>query len=285
MEQQKRKGGDTVPDGFLEQQGFRIVIETKRGKDFKWEQAEGHSNHFGDAQRKILLLLGSALLNSSELDEMRGIILNRAPGVEVINTSFDSIISAMRAEITDWQEELNTLVEDYADYCYDAGLQQEAWKWMRMVLSGQTIEHNKSHNLYYDLVEHGYSAHDYLGLYTGKSVRAVGKIANILTVDIIEGKAVVKSRDFKNKVATAEQLAAIEDVVGIAASGPGYDIRRGHRFFFVEEFVETDFKKETPNAPMGKRFFDLTKYVDSAKPGSLPTIRSIASDLRRHAWK
>lgn len=37
------------------------------------------------------------------------------------------------------------------------------------------------------------------------------------------------------------------------------------RFFFVDKFYETDFKKITPRAPMGSLVFDLTRILETEK--------------------
>lgn len=69
------------------------------------------------------------------------------------------------------------------NYCYYDGLivVSDSWKWMRVQLAGTTFKFNMANNLYYDDIERGFRAHDYLGLYTGKSVRAIGKISDIVT--------------------------------------------------------------------------------------------------------
>jgi hypothetical protein len=281
MEQQKRKGGESVPDGFIEQQGFRLIVETKRGKDFTPTQITGHAAHFEKARHKVLLLLGSEELIAKDLKALTKAVHQKDKSVQVVNTTFNAIVAAVRAEIADWQEDLRVMIEDYAEFCTASGLLSESWYWMRMVLSGKTFDHK----VYYDIASHGYSAHDYIGLYTGKSVRAVGRITNIITADIVGGKAKVISKDLGGKSPTADELRRIEQVTLLAQSGPGYDIRKGHRFFLVEEFEATDFKKITPNAPMGKRFFDLREFGVPVKENTELPIKVIADRLRQVNWK
>ena len=54
------------------------------------------------------------------------------------------------------------------------------------------------------------------------------------------------------------------------------------RYFIVENFYETDFKKETPNAPWGSRVFDLTEVLGVEK---LPDVEEIANQLSKKTWK
>lgn len=60
----------------------------------------------------------------------------------------------------------------------------------------------------------------------------------------------------------------------------GYDMI-SERYFFVDKFYETDFKKITPRAPMGTRVFDLTQVLELEK---LPDVQGIAELLRTKTW-
>ena len=53
------------------------------------------------------------------------------------------------------------------------------------------------------------------------------------------------------------------------------------RYFFVEKFYETAFKKITPRAPMGSRVFDLTQILETA---NLPETPEIAELLNINTW-
>ena len=62
----------------------------------------------------------------------------------------------------------------------------------------------------------------------------------------------------------------------------GYDLRTiEHRYFFVEKFYETDFKKVTPRAPMGTRIFDLTQVLET---DNIPDTEELAQRLMNENW-
>ena len=62
----------------------------------------------------------------------------------------------------------------------------------------------------------------------------------------------------------------------------GYDLRTiEHRYFFVEKFYETDFKKVTPRAPMGTRIFDLTQILGT---DDIPSTDQLAEMLKNETW-
>ena len=62
----------------------------------------------------------------------------------------------------------------------------------------------------------------------------------------------------------------------------GYDLRTiEHRYFFVEKFYVTDFKKITPRAPMGTRIFDLTQVL---RTENILPMEEIAERLKEETW-
>lgn len=110
---------------------------------------------------------------------------------------------------------------------------------MRVQLAGTTFDFNVSENLYYDNIERGFSAHDYLGLYKEK-VRAVGKISAIITAVTTEDGIEYKAEFGELSDDRKQQICkAIED-----GRNYGY-VLSANRYFFVDKFYETDFKKIT----------------------------------------
>jgi len=53
------------------------------------------------------------------------------------------------------------------------------------------------------------------------------------------------------------------------------------RYFFIEQFFETDLQKITPRAPMGSRIFDLMQVPETE---SLPKVDQIAKLLSLKTW-
>ena len=116
-----------------------------------------------------------------------------------------------------------------------------------------------------------------MGLYNQKSVRAIGKITAIIVNKFEDGEwAYITEKgdlteEIKNRIAEAR-----ED-----AKNYGYDMTNS-RYFIVDKFYETDFRKETPYAPMGSRVFDLTEVLGVEK---LPDIEEIAEELKKTTWQ
>ena len=149
---------------------------------------------------------------------------------------------------------------------------------MRMQLAGATFDFNISSNVYYDKAERGFRAHDTLGLYKNKSVRAIGKIVAKITAVETE-KGVKYNSEFGEL--TDERKQTIEKAMADGDSH-GYDLRTiEHRYFFVDKFYETDFKKVTPRAPMGTRIFDLTQVLGTE---DIPETEELAQSLMNKNW-
>lgn len=56
----------------------------------------------------------------------------------------------------------------------------------------------------------------------------------------------------------------------------------GERYFFVDRFCETDFKKVSYGASMGTKFFDLSEMIDVDKKTS---TEEIAQKLKSVTWE
>ena len=100
----------------------------------------------------------------------------------------------------------------------------------------------------------------YIRINKEKSVRAIGKINAIIT-------AVSTVTDLEYKVELGELTDQRKQQIDrTIEDGKNYGyVLDDTRYFFVDEFYETDFKKITPRAPMGSRVFDLTQILETEK--------------------
>lgn len=150
--------------------------------------------------------------------------------------------NAIQDVIDDRDYEMQEVLDDYLNYCYTDGLIPvcDSWKYMRMQLAGTTFDFNLEESVYYDKAERGFRTHDYLGLYKNKSVRAVGKVcARVTAVESEDGVKYNAEYGELTEERKEKILLAMQD-----GDSHGYDLRSvEHRYFFVERFYETDFKK------------------------------------------
>lgn len=281
----QEKSIDSIPDATISQEGFKIVVETKMTDWFYSSQLINHLKAFGEEKNKLLITLASEPMDKEKLEafekQLKEYNKNQKYPVLHINTTFEIMAQGIYEVIDDRDYEMQDVLEDYINYCYNDGLivSDDAWKYLRMQLAGTTIDYNIAKNLYYDNAERGFRPHKYLGLYTRKSIRAIGEISAIIT-------ASVTGDGIEYKAELGELTEECKEMIVEAMDDGrlfGYDLKStGHRYFFVEEFHETDFKKTSRGGSMGTRIFDLTQVLDRE---DIPEIGELAELLKDRTWE
>lgn len=192
----QEKSVDSIPDATITQEGFKIVVETKLTDWFYSDQLMRHMKSFGDEKNKVMITLASEPMAEAKLadfeKQLKEYNATQVHPVIHINTTFETMANAIREVIDDRDYEMQEVLDDYLNYCYTDGLipVSDSWKYLRMQLAGTTLDFNTANNVYYDNTERGFRAHDYLGLYKQKSLRAIGKVCARITA--VETKTGVK---------------------------------------------------------------------------------------------
>lgn len=280
----QEKSADSIPDATITQENFKIVVETKMSDWFDKNQLMRHLSSFSDEKYKVLITLAPELMEKNKKNDFENALKkynkNFIYPVIHINTTFEHLANAIQNVIDERDYEIQDVLDDFLNYCYNDALipVSDSWKYMKMQLSGTTFDFNTKYNIYYNPADRGFRAHDYIGLYNNKSIRAIGKICAIITAVKTEAGMEYQAEfgelteERKNEI-----LIAIED-----GFSNGYNLETvKHRYFFVDKFYATDFKKITPRAPMGSRIFDLTQVVEA---DSLPNTEEIAKKLKEKTW-
>lgn len=281
----QEKSSRSIPDATITQESFKIVVETKTSDWFYEEQLINHLEAFSDERFKLLLTLAPTLMDKEKKDHFNSTLAtyNTENNKHIIhkNTTFEQLAEAIGDYIDDKDYEMQNVLNDYIDYCLHDGLiaKSDSWKYLRMQLAGTTFDFNTANNVYYDNADRGFRAHDYLGLYKNKSIRAIGKIcARILAVEDNSG-TIHYEAEFGD--ITDERMRLIKDCINDGDSH-GYNLHTiKHRYFFVEKFIETDYRKITKRPPMGSRIFDLSQVLSLEE---MPTVEQIAELLKDKSW-
>lgn len=279
IQQARREGEGSVPDGLIRQRSFQIVIETKLGDEFPENQLLSHLSSFGNAEKNFLIALGKGMPSEQLLEKVRR-AANDAGGkkIQVIGTNFAALIEIVESVIDEHEWEMRRLLEDYQQFCDDEGLLPNDEYLMRLVLANKTREENLNFNVYHD--RRGFRGHKYIGLYGNKTIYAIGEIENIVRADIRNGDLDILRQESPT---TEDQRKRILRIVQYSMDDKGWDISRDQYFFCVKEFIPTDYKKDTPRPPMGTKFFDLKKVLKIEKD-PLPPVTKIAELLKGMTW-
>ncbi len=285
----------SIPDAIIRQDSFKITIETKlsnKGK-FDLNQLKKHLDAFGNETCKCLLTIAPAPMSKEDRIKFEEALRlkneeNKQKGIteiQHINTTFEQIVFKIEDVLDTRDYDFKDIWEDYRDYCFYDNLIVDDWKWMRVQLAGRTLEVNKQLKLYYDNMDRGFRGHTYLGLYKDKSVQAIGKISAIISVDTTDGKRNYQAeKGIHNDEITDEMKERIEIAIEDSKK-QGWDGGIHTRYFFVDEFYETEFTKSTPYPPRGSRVFDLTKVLNFEGGKQLPGTKEIADLLRGKTWE
>lgn len=159
----QEKSVDSIPDATITQEGFKIVVETKLTDWFYSEQLMKHLKSFGDEKYKVMITLSSEPMAEDKKQNFEKLLkeynATQTYPIFHINTTFECLANAVGEAIDDRDYEMQEVVDDYLNYCYNDGLipVSDAWKYMRVQLAGTTIDFNVSKGVYYDKVERGFN--------------------------------------------------------------------------------------------------------------------------------
>ena len=257
------RSSSSIPDAVITQPSFKIVVETKMSDWFYSDQLLRHLESFKDENFKVLLTLAPELMNhdkklefDKQLAEYNS-TLSRP--IIHINTTFEMMLNAITDIIDDRDYEMIDVIEDYKDYCYKDHLIpiSDSWKYMRMQLAGVTLQFNIENKVYYEKASRNFRAHDYLGLYSNKSVRAIGKVcARIIAVYTENGL------EFEAEYGelTEERKATIRLAV-LDGDKHGYDLRNiKHRYFLSKSFTKQISRKIPQEHQWEREYSILQKF-------------------------
>ena len=144
----QEKSVDSIPDATITQEGFRLVVETKMSDWFYSDQLIRHLNSFGDEKYKVLITLAPEFMAEDKKsyfeNKLKEYNSKQTHPVIHINTTFELIANAVQEVIHDRDYEMQDVLDDFLNYCYNDGLIpiSHSWKYMRMQLSGTTIDFN-----------------------------------------------------------------------------------------------------------------------------------------------
>ncbi len=274
---QQKGTGKSIVDGFIAQESVKIAVETKLGEKFGLAQLRNHLEVFRNEQHKLLILLSRANQNTPQLESIRKVALAR--NIQVIHTSFEEIVKKAGDCLSDYDEEMRALVQDYESFLSDKGLLPTDQYTLFVPPCGLSIEINRKLQLYYCPESWSRRNSRYLGLYAKRVVQAIGRIAKVVrctvnlktrSVNVVEGKEKL-SLDERNRILEA----------ALEGQKREWNLTSGHKFYLCDSMEETDFRKPSSGGIWGHRYFDLKEVLGGKLPGDL---KGIAAALRGREW-
>ena len=282
--QQATHEGASVPDAVIEQKSFKLVVEVKHHTEPTVEQLEEHLKAFGDEETQVLMLITrkeqSKAFKEELGDKVKSFNLANSKGVVDICVTFEQLIVSFGSTLADHDYEMQELLEDYESFCFEEDLLPREDRWMRAVACGQTLEDNFELNLYYQPIGRSSREHRYLGVYKNKRVQGVGEVVNVVAADLSDEGIEIHGPADRERQPSPEQRKDIQKAIYNARERHGYDIATGHKFYLVDKFHKTDYRKES-SGKLGVRDTWISPKC-SERPVCLPSRKSPAYFARRH---
>ena len=284
-------GDESTPDAVIFQNSFMIVVETKLYNNFDLDQLKRHLSKFTNEEIKVLLTLDPKPMNSVDKTKFEDLLntynqnlkSSEKSAIKHVNLTFEQLVSAMEDIVDDRDFEILSVLEDYKNYCFEERLIPDDDKWMRAITVGTTLEDNIKYSVYYDLASRGFSPHGYIGLYKNKSIRAIGKLIKTVYVEYKNSiPNFILEKDESSSLTDEEEKRIIE-IIEKAKVDHGYDLKqKPHRFFIVENFYDTDFKKASKYPIQRSKYFNLDELFNKDIPND---AKEIAEFLRGKTWE
>lgn len=273
---QQERAKDSVPDGVVLQRSFKVLLEAKVDSPVDDAQLERHARSFSNENQKILILLTKQAIARDQRERILRRLTQCAPDVIFKNVTYEGVCNATAGLFKDYESEMAALIDDYVEYCNDAGLFDQAKYLMRILPCGKSVEINKRHGIYFHPSDRGYTKHAFVGIYANKVVQCLWALDSAFDVEF-DGtelkKTLVEGRD------TADYDKRLIEIIEEAKSECGYDIRSGHRFFCGKP-EKTDYRKTSPGGIQGARLVNLRDEL-----GQFSDAGDVALKLRSKQWK
>ncbi|MCX2432191.1 hypothetical protein [Pedobacter sp. GR22-10] len=284
--QQKSTGGKGIPDGIIEQQSFKLVLETKLWDNNFWGKEE-YVSHFDNEKIRILLTLSKSgirekrrqdfIIKLSEYDSEL-----KAPGRTIYSDhTFYSLIRTVREVIEDTKTrhklELEEFINDYEGFIDNAGLLDDAQLRMYVPAINSSESDNIEYKLYYNRPHTNESSHRYIGLYKNKAIRYIAE-TKCMVIPRLNGSGIVEYEILKGEL-TDEMKARLERFF----LEQGWGNKGEVKFHMFEEIFQTHFIKKSSYGIMGPRQFYLRDHIDGI-PSSFDA-KWIAEQLDKKTWE
>ena len=270
---QQQRAEESVPDGSIFQESFKIVMESKVDAPVDVEQLVRHTANFKHESLKILLLLTKQLLPNQKLEDIKEVIPS---GITFKNITYMEICNAIEGLFKEYEIEMRALVDDYRDYCNEIGLYDQSKYLMRIVPCGNSVDINIKYGVYFQPSERNYTNHTYLGIYSKKTVQALWQIESVFDVTLTEHGLQKKLIDGRETNQFDEKIIAI---IKDAQTVCGYEIAQDHRFF-CGQMYPTNYLKSSAGGIQGARFINLKNVI-----GDFSSTQEIAEKLSRKEWQ
>ncbi len=292
--QVKVQGGKGIPDALIQQSPFEIYVETKLGDHLSVGQISSHFETIKQNETvkgsSILLGLTRTQIGQTELDELQS--LGGANGVRFFSTTFAELADILESSSDEFRLELNTLLEEYRAFIQERGLVPETENKLLINPCGTSYEQNRLHNIYHDQPTRSKVFCKYLGVYKDKCVSLIGEVLAVVNARI-EGNevSILENHPLSWRKGDLHQPTEQElnRILGIVDGSSYYNLGDEEaRYYIVDKFVESSFRKVSKHGIQGHRYFTLdgeAGIIPDCFDDAEPTTEDVARALSEKTWQ
>lgn len=292
--QVKVEGGKGIPDALIQQSPFEIYVETKLGNNLSVGQISAHFETIKHNETvkgsSILIGLTKTQIARTDLDELQR--LGSANGVRFFSTTFAELADILESSSDEFRLELNRLLEEYRAFIQERGLVPETENKLLINPCGTSYEQNSLHNIYHDQPTRSKVFCKYLGIYKDKCVSLIGEVLAVVNARIDGNKvSILENHPLSWRQGDLHQPTEQERnrILGIVDGSSYYNLREEEaRYYIVDKFVESRFRKVSKHGIQGHRYFTLdgeTGIIPDCFAEAEPTIEEVARALSAKTWE
>lgn len=275
QQQQGGRGNKNVIDGLITQPSFAIAIETKLYDNQDTGQLIRHLESLRKkADVKILLALSVNDTDDSILEQIREEIKkgDHDPNIKPATTTYQAIIDAIQEVISPSDLALQEILDDYTALCDEHNLLNTRNRTMLAVPVNKSFETNLAQNIYYHAANRRYNRpFTFIGFYSYKKLRAVGRITLSVIADLVEGQLVFP--DGRPAELTNDQEQRIRATI---ESTEYYNLHSGMKFYLLQDLVEG------LNVPIPSTIMKSKYFVFDREPLATPDPNYLREQILGH---
>lgn len=269
---QQTRGTASVPDGLISQAPFRLYLETKLGPSLDRDQILRHIKSIADDRtpasgEAFLVGLSTEPMPAADREALGA--MAKTQGVVLAATTFAELVAALDAACAPHDVALRAVLDDFTEFLASENLLFQSDDWMLIVPCGISLTDNQRFGVYYDGVERPKrSPCAFLGAYSEKAVRLVGRITAVLTCRYADGVAEVI--EVERGTATDD---ALKRIVAVIEATSYYDLRsQPQRYYVVDEFAPTNLVKRDKGPVRGAQYLQISPLLTGG-----PLARGVSS--------
>jgi hypothetical protein len=258
---QQTRGSASVPDGLISQAAFRLYFETKLGPALDHDQLLRHITSIADgrtpsAGEAFLVGLSTEPTAAKEKESISAVA--RAQGVVFATSTFADLVTALDATCAPHDVALRAILDDFTEFLASEDLLFQSDDWMLVVPCGVSLAENQRFGIYYDGIDRPKrSPCAFLGAYSEKSIRLVGRITAVLACGYAGGAVEVIEAERGSPTADA-----LKRIAAVIEATPYYDLRsEEHRYYVVDEFVDTNLIKRDKGPIRGAQYLQISPLL------------------------